>query len=97
MNVKCFQLMRHIFCYVKFVLISNAKTQARKGLILYNSANEINALNKHVYAHHCMIAKIFEKKVNLLLKKPYEKQRAKKRHHVNGTIISKVFCSQRIL
>jgi hypothetical protein len=43
-DVKCFGLMRCIFCYANLVLISNAKTQARKGLILYNSAIGISAL-----------------------------------------------------
>jgi hypothetical protein len=44
MDVKCFQLMKCIFCYASSILITNAKTQAKKGLILYSSANEINAL-----------------------------------------------------
>jgi hypothetical protein len=54
------------------VLISNVKTQARKGLILYNNANEIIAFKKKVYANHCMIAKIFLKIKNLV-KEPYQK------------------------
>jgi hypothetical protein len=78
--------MKCIICYANPILITNAKTQARKHLILYNDANAIIALKKHVYANHCMIAKIFEK-VNNLLKKPYERQLTKKRPHVNGTII----------
>jgi hypothetical protein len=45
MDVKCSQLMRSILCYANQILISNAKTQARKGLISYNSANGIIALN----------------------------------------------------
>jgi hypothetical protein len=48
------------------ILISNVKTQARKGLTLYNSANGITTLKKHVYVNHCMIE---EKEVNNLLKK----------------------------
>jgi hypothetical protein len=43
-NVKCFQLMRCIPCYANPILITNAKTQARKCLILYNSANGITTL-----------------------------------------------------
>jgi hypothetical protein len=54
-DVKCFQLMRCIICYYCPILIMNAKTQARKGLILYSNANGIIALKKHV--DHCMIAK----------------------------------------
>jgi hypothetical protein len=53
--------------YANTILITNAKTQARKGLILYNSANGITTLKKHVYVDHCMITKMFEK-VNSLLK-----------------------------
>jgi len=55
--------MQCILCYISLVLITNAKTQARKGLILYNNANGITTLKKHVYANHCMIAKIFEKEI----------------------------------
>ncbi len=60
-DVKCSQLMKCIFCHFNPILITNAKTQARKGLILYSSANGIIALKKHVYVNHCMIAKKFEK------------------------------------
>jgi hypothetical protein len=42
-DVKCFQLMRCNICYANLILIINAKTQARKGLILYNFTNGINA------------------------------------------------------
>jgi len=78
--------MKCIICYASVFLISNAKTQARKGLILYYSANAIIALKKHVYANHYMIAKIFEKIKNIL-KEPYERQLAKKSLHVNKTTI----------
>jgi hypothetical protein len=46
MDVKCFQLMRCFFCYASPVLISNVKTQIRKGLILYNNANV-----SHLFLH----------------------------------------------
>ncbi len=62
--------MRCIICYVNLILISNVKTQERKGLILYNNANGIIAFKKKVYVDHCMIAKIF-KEIKFLLKKPY--------------------------
>jgi hypothetical protein len=52
--------------YVGPILIINAKTQTRKGLILYSSANGITALNNHVYVNHCM-QKIL--KVNNFFKK----------------------------
>jgi hypothetical protein len=85
--------MRGIICYINPILITNAKAQARKDLILYNNANGITTLEKHVYVDHCMIAKIFEK-INNLLKKPYERQPTKKRPHVNGTIISNFFVAK---
>jgi hypothetical protein len=85
--------MRCIFCYVNLFLISNVKTEARKGLILYNSANGIIALKKHVYANHGRIAKIFEKITNLI-KKPYERQLAKKRPHINRTTIFNFFITK---
>ncbi len=93
MDVKCSQLMQCIICYDSLFLISNAKTQARKSLILYNSANGIIALKKHVYANHYMIAKIFEK-INYLLKEPYEKQLAKKKPHVIRTTIFNFFTTK---
>jgi hypothetical protein len=65
--------MKCIFCYASLILITNIKTQTRKGLILYSSASGIIALKKHVYVDHCMIAKIFEEEVNNLLKIPHER------------------------
>jgi hypothetical protein len=58
--------MKCIFCHFNPILITNAKTQARKGLILYNSANGITTLKKHVYVDHCIITKMFEEVNNLL-------------------------------
>ncbi len=43
-DVKYSQLMTCIFCHFNPIVITNAKSQARKGLILYSSANEIIAL-----------------------------------------------------
>jgi hypothetical protein len=97
MDIKCFQFMRCIFCYVNLVLITTVKTQARKGLILYNNANEITALNEHVYANHCMIIKLFEEEVNISLKEPNEREFVNKRPHVNGNIIFLKICCQRFL
>jgi hypothetical protein len=71
LDVKCFQLMRCIFCYVSIVLIRNAKTQAMKGLILYNNANGITTL-----------------------KKRDERELAKNRPHVNGSIIFNFFTTK---
>jgi hypothetical protein len=54
--------------YANTILITNAKTQARKGLILYNCANGITTLKKHVYAKPLYDCKIFEKEINFLVK-----------------------------
>ncbi len=67
MHLKCFQLMRCIFYDASPILITNAKIQAKKGLILYNNLNGIVVFKKYVYVNHCTIAKIF-KEVNNLLK-----------------------------
>ncbi len=75
-------------------LITNAKTQIREGLILYSTTNGIIALQKHVYVNHYMIAKIFEKEVNNLLKEPHERKPTKKIPHVNGTVNSHFFVSK---
>ncbi len=61
--------MHFLLCWSSF---NNKCQNTRKHLILYNSANEIIALKKHIYVNHCMIVKTFEKEVNNLLKKPYE-------------------------
>jgi hypothetical protein len=58
-------------------------------LILYNNANEIITLQKLVYVNYFMIVKIFEKKINNLLKKPYESQL-----HVNGSTIFNFFTTK---
>ncbi len=87
-------LMTCIIYYANSIFITSAKTQARKGLILCNIENGINTLKKHVYANHCMIAKIVKEKVNNLLKKPYERQFTKKWPHVDVTIISNFFVTK---
>jgi len=69
--------MRCNICYANLILIINAKTQARKGLILYNFTNGINALIKHVYVDHCVIERIFEE-INNVSKKPFERKPTKK-------------------
>jgi len=48
------------------------------------------ALKQHVYVDHCMIAKIFEEKINNMFK-DVKRQPRKKRLHVNGTTISNFF------
>ncbi len=92
MDVKCSQLMRCIICYANPILITNAKTQARKGLILYNKWNY--CIKKHVYVDHCMTAKISYELVNDMLKEPYERKHAKKRPYVNGTTTFNIFVNK---
>lgn len=50
-----------IFCYNNSIFITDAKTQVREGLILYNTTNDITSLKKHVFVNHSNIAKMFEK------------------------------------
>lgn len=42
--------MRCMVCYNNSSFIINAKTQVKKGLILYNTTNDITSLKKHVFA-----------------------------------------------
>ncbi len=49
------QVMHYIFCHNSLVLNSNPKTQANKGLIIYNTTNGIAELRKHVNSDHCKI------------------------------------------
>jgi hypothetical protein len=41
--------MRCIFCYIGSLLITNAKPQAKKGLILYNNVNGVTSFLKKIY------------------------------------------------
>ncbi len=52
-DVKRSQLMRCIICYASSVSITNAKTQAREGLILYSIVNGIIALEKYRPLYDC--------------------------------------------
>ncbi len=55
------------------------RIQTKKGLISYYKINGIISLKKHVDAKHIVIAKMFEKEVNFLLKGIEERQLAKKK------------------
>jgi hypothetical protein len=46
-DVKCPQTMRCIFCYSSLVLFCNLKTQAKKGLIIHSTTNEIITLKEN--------------------------------------------------
>jgi hypothetical protein len=77
-DVKCPHTMRCIICYNSPILFCNPKTQARKGLIIYNTTNGITTLKKKVNANDFIIAKMFEKEINNLVRREVEKQLAKK-------------------
>jgi hypothetical protein len=77
-DVKCPQTMRCILCYNSPILFCNPKTQARKGLIIYNKTNGIITLKKHVNVNDSIIAKMFEEETNNLVIGKVEKQLVKK-------------------
>jgi len=83
------QIMRCIICYQELIIGINLRTQARKGLIFYYKTNGIMYLEKHVDAKHIGIAKMFEEKVNSLLKGKKEIQPTNKRMIVSSGSISK--------
>jgi len=62
-DVIFFQTMIFIICYTSLMLVSNIKTQAKKGLILYNTSNGIIGF-KNVLSDHLKIANVFKKEVN---------------------------------
>ncbi len=64
--------MKCIFCYINPMLVSNLKTQARKGLILYNISNGLTTSRKHVVLYHLKIAKMFKEEVNNPIRKDLE-------------------------
>jgi len=90
-DVKFPQTMKCILCYTSLVLVSNLKTQARKGLILYNISNGITTLRKHVLSYHLKIAKMFKEKVNNPIREDLERQLAKKRHNLSSVAICNFF------
>ncbi len=67
------------------------KTQARKGLILYNITNGIIALKKHVYVDHYVIANKFEEEMGSPLRGKNEKQLAHKRPNISTSSIFNFF------
>ncbi len=84
MDVKCFQLIRCIFCYVNPVSITNAKTQARKGLVLYR----VITLKKTCLCKPlCDFKNIWKKSKQFIIKTSWERT-TKKWPHVNGIPIS---------
>jgi hypothetical protein len=62
-DVKCSQPMKCILSYKSPILFCNPNTQARKGLIMYNTTNGITTLKKHVNVGPSMVK--YAKKVVL--------------------------------
>lgn len=69
--------MSCIPCYNSPIIISNSQMKTRKGLILYNTKNEIIALKAHMHANYYVIAKLFEE-VNDYMKAKEERKLRKK-------------------
>ncbi len=65
--------MRCILCHNNPILNVNQKTQARKGLIIYNSSYGIVALRKHVNLDHPNSLKKFKKKIDYPLREMKDK------------------------
>jgi len=59
-NVTTPEIMHCIVCHNNPILNVNPKTQARKGLIIYNAINGIATLRKHVNSDHFNVLKNFE-------------------------------------
>jgi hypothetical protein len=78
-DLKAPQIMHCIFCYNSPILISNPKTHARKGLIMYNTTNGITTLKKHVNTNHFVIEILFEEEISSPLKVNEEIQPTKKK------------------
>jgi len=93
-NVIVFQILHCILCHNNPILNVNPKTQAKKGLIIYNTTNGIAPLRKHVNLNHCNILKQFEKEVNFPLRED-EKHLSKKKPNISSNSISSFFCCKR--
>jgi hypothetical protein len=65
-NAIALQIMQCILCHNNPILNKNPKTQARKGLIIYESFNHIVALRKHVNLNHLNILKNLKKNLIVL-------------------------------
>ncbi len=68
LNVSTPQTMCYILCHSNPILNLNPKTQAKKGLIIYDTTNGIATLRKHVNTNRSNVLKNFEKEKNCTLK-----------------------------
>ncbi len=69
------QIMRCLFCYMH---VLNPNTKGRKWFITYYESNGIIALKKHVNNDHATFVKKIEEKINVLVRRLFEKQLTKK-------------------
>ncbi len=92
-NVIVLQTMHCIFCYNNPILNVKPKTQARKGLIIYNTNNTIAPLRKHVNLDHSNILKKFEREVNCPLKED-ERKPSRKKPNIFLNSISNFFATK---
>jgi hypothetical protein len=65
-NVIALQIMQCILCHNNPILNKNPKTQAKQGLIIYDSFNHIIALRKHANSNHLNIFKNLKKNLIVL-------------------------------
>ncbi len=86
--------MQCILCHNDPILNVNWKTQARKGLVIYNSSNRITAVRTHVNSNHPNIVLKIEEKINCPLRED-EKQPSKKRPNVYFNSISSFFVTKK--
>ncbi len=74
------------FCFVTL--------KPKQGLIIYNTTNGITTLKKHVNANDSIIAKMFEKEINSLVRGDVEKQLAKKNSNTSNNAIVNFFVAK---
>jgi hypothetical protein len=89
-NVTTPQTMHCIFYHSNPILNLNSKTQARKGLIIYNTTNNIATLREHVNANHSHVLKKIKEKMNCPLREE-ERQPSKKKPNISSSSISSFF------
>jgi hypothetical protein len=64
------------------------KNSSKERLIIYNTANVISTLRKHVLPNHSEIANVYEKEMNKPLKEELKRQHVKKSPNLSRVTIS---------
>ncbi len=95
-NAITLQTMWCILYHNNSILNVNPKTQARKGLIIYNSFSGIVTLRKQVNLDHPNIFLKIEEKINCPLRED-EKQPSKKISNVYSNYIPSFFLQKNLL